>query len=116
MSAEIRIPVPAAGSVRSLDLVAWFRVHVDALSAALDLIVAEFDKKAQIDSIQIDAVDMHGDAVTVTYQLSFSASYTCSGIDYAGTHQRTVTGVRDGDFWVFRPPFILPKRSTADEL
>ncbi len=116
MSKEVRIPVPAAGSAESLDLVAWFQTRVDALSAALDLVVAEFDKKAQIDNIQIDEIDVHDNAVTVTYQLAFSASYTCSGIDYAGTHQRTVTGVRDGNWWVFRPAFILPKRSTADEL
>ena len=116
MSSGIRIPIPAAGTVESSDLVAWFQTHVAALSAALDLVVAEFDKKAQIDSIKIEAAEVTANRVIVTYRLSFSASDTCSGIDYAGTHQRTAQGLRDGDAWVFQPPKPMPKRSTADEL
>ena len=116
MPSEIRIPIPKAGGMEADVLVEWFQVRLEKLSAALDLVVSEFDKKAKIDVIKIEAVDVTGSTVTVTYRLSFSASDTCRGIDYSGTHQRTVHGIVDGRDWMFEPSKPLPKRSTADEL
>lgn len=116
MSTEIRIPIPEAADIGVDGLVEWFRSRIETLSGALDLGVKEFDRKAKIDSIVIEAVEASDSTVEVTYRVSFSASDTCRGIDYAGNHQRMIRGVIDGNAWVFQPPKPLPTRSTADEL
>lgn len=98
------------------ELVAWLQNQTSALADAMDLGVAEFDHKAQIDRVVIRSVTIKSNEVMIEYELAFFADYTCSGIEYSGTSLRTLRGQRDDAVWIFQPNVPLPKRSTADEL
>ena len=115
MSSKIRIETPEDDSDIA-GLIILFQERVTELAPALDCDVADFDERARIDEIHIRAVDIEGDSIAITYELLFSAFYACSDIDYAGHHQRVVSGRREGDLWVFSPHVSLPPRSTLDEL
>ena len=111
--AVIRLPADFLSD--SCDVVACVSRRLNDLRPAMDLDVSEFDSKAQIDSCEIVSVKCTEGSIEICYQLKFSASYTCSDIEFAGTHQRTLRGVREGNFWVFEPPPSVESRSTVDE-
>ncbi len=113
MSTVIQIPVPP--SEDSLSLVRFAQESVAQLLPAMDLEVTEFDSKAQVDQIEILSVDAKAESILITFHLKFSASYTCSGIDYAGTHIRTLRGSREDNLWIFPAHQPTPSRSTVDE-
>lgn len=110
---EIRIPVMEPDD--SIDFADYFRARMELLSPALDLEVEEFDSRARIDSLLITSVELEEQAISIVYRLAFSASYTCTGIDYAATHDRTLRGVRRGMDWIFPIHQPKPERSTVDE-
>lgn len=109
------VRLPADFLTDSPDAVACVRLRLAELAPAMDLDVSDFDSKAQIDSCEVISVKTSQHSIEICYQLKFSASYTCSDIEFAGTHQRTLRGVLDRDFWIFesRPP--VESRSTVDE-
>ncbi|PWK38679.1 hypothetical protein [Cupriavidus plantarum] len=82
------------------------------LVPALDLDVG--DERATIDDIEVDDVEVHGDKIIVYYTIQYSAHYGCSDIDYAEDDQRKITGVRDGENWVF-DWYVSPERLAPNE-
>lgn len=110
----VNFPAPAEPS--STSLLEWVQTHLTLLHPALDLDVKEFDRKARIDKLELLSTDLHGGRVTIRYRLSFSAMYTCAGIDYESSHERQIEGQVTGDSWIFPEYRPLPARSTADEL
>ena len=111
--AVVRLPADLLGDSR--DAVACVRHWLAELAPVIDLDVSDFDSKAQIDSCEILSVRSTEGSIEICYQLKFSASYTCSDIEFAGTHHRTLRGVREGDFWVFESLPTVESRSTVDE-
>lgn len=111
--AIVRFPADALNDAG--DEVAGVRRRLAELASVMDLDVSDFDSKAQIDLIEVVSVSTSQDTIEICYELRFSASYTCTDIEFAGTHQRTLRGVRDGGFWVFESRPDVETRSTADE-
>ena len=111
--AVVRLPADFVND--SHDAVACVCRRLNELAPVIDLDVSDFDSKAQIDSCEILSVRSTEGSIEICYQLKFSASYTCSDIEFAGTHHRTLRGVRDGDFWVFESLPSVESRSTVDE-
>ena len=111
--AVVRLPADFLND--SHDAVACVRHRMAELAPVIDLDVSDFDSKAQIDSCEVISVKTGQDTIEICYQLKFSASYTCSDIEFVGTHQRTVRGLREGDFWVFESRPSVESRSTVDE-
>ena len=109
------VRLPAGFLTDSHDAVVCVRRRLNDLRPAMDFDVSDIDSKAQIDSCEILSVTSTEGSIEISYQLKFSASYTCSDIEFAGTHQRTLRGVREGDFWVFQSRPSVESRSTVDE-
>ncbi len=110
----IRISIPSP--LEAADPVAYVQKHLDLFMPAMDLEVSEFDAKARVGSIVILSVIQVEKAVSIHYKLTFSADYTCSGIEYAGVHERLLRGTVEAGEWLFFPPPGMPERSTVDEL
>ncbi|MFO0999809.1 MAG: hypothetical protein U0936_05710 [Planctomycetaceae bacterium] len=111
--AIVRLPADFLND--SHDVVACVRRRLAELEPVIDLDVSDFDSKAKIDSCEVISVQTSENAIEICYELKFSASYTCTDIEFAGTHQRILRGVRDGDFWVFESCPSFESRSTVDE-
>lgn len=109
------IRIPADFLNESDDAVACVCDRLAELAPVMDLDVSDFDSKAQIESCEVISVKTSQDIIEISYELRFSASYTCTDIEFAGTHQRTLRGVRDSDFWVFESRPSVESRSTLDE-
>ena len=109
----IRIPIPNLHE--ATDLVVYVQTHLDLFTPAMDLEVSEFDAKAQVGSIVILSVTQVDQTVRISYKLTFSADYTCSGIEYAGSHARSILGTVAAADWLFVPPAPMPERSTVEE-
>lgn len=109
----IRIPIPSP--LAAADLVGYVQKHLDLFTPALDLEVAEFDAKAQVERLVILSVTQVDQTVSILYKLTFTADYTCSGIEYAGAHERRLMGIAHEGDWLFDPPPRMPERSTVDE-
>lgn len=109
------VRLPAGFLDDSSDAVTCVRLRLNDLRPAMDLDVSDFDPKAQIDSCEMLSVRSTEGSIEICYQLRFSASYTCSDIEFAGNHKRTLRGVREGDFWVFESRPSFESRSTVDE-
>jgi len=114
MSSEIKIEILATETSIE-DLIGCFQNQLGILADAMDFDVANFDERAQIDQVQIRNAEVDGDSISLTYELRFSAYYGCSELNYAGHHQRTLLGRRDGGFWIFPQQLPLPSRSTLEE-
>ena len=111
--AVVRLPADFLNDFH--DAVACVRHRLAELAPVMDLDVSDFDAKAQIDSCEVISVKTGQDTIEICYELKFSASYTCTDIEFAGTHQRTLRGVLDGDSWVFESCPTIESRSTVDE-
>ena len=118
MEHGVRIQIPVdEDEDNPLDLVAFFQERLESdLAPAIDYGVTEFDERATINNIECTDVVANDDSVIVTYEVSFSAYYGCSDMDYANTDKRTVRGRRVENTWVFPLHVPPPTRSTHDEL
>jgi hypothetical protein len=114
----IHIPIPSEleEPASAFDLVAYFQRFIQKeLHPALDTEVWEIDERAYVYETVITDVEIEEDNIHVNYNVLFDAYYGCRNQNYAGEEDRTITGRRQGNNWVFEPNKPRERRNTHDE-
>lgn len=89
--------------------------NFEEYSAALDYTANDHDDRAVVDEVRVTDVDLNDDSVGISYEVDYSAYHGCKDMSYADTHERFLSGRRDGRVFVFKK-FVSPtRRSTFEE-
>lgn len=114
MADEICFEVPA--NVAEADYPHWIMEHVDNYRLALDLTGDYFDRRSQVDSLEIVQVEIQAERITVLYRIAYSGFRPCQDLHYSDVVDRRLTGKRNGRQFCFGSFSPLERRSTCDEL
>ncbi len=83
---------------------------------ALDLSGDYFDRKSQVESVEVTSVAIDGTKIVVTYRVQYSGFRACQDLRYCEQATRRITGNLTGSSVIFPKFEPLERRSTADEL
>ncbi|WP_148211133.1 hypothetical protein [Methylovorus glucosotrophus] len=115
MSTHISIECPWRDEDEEFNLLAFFKAKFDELEPALDLSVEDLDDRACFFEAEIVYVQEDETSVFIQYDVTYTAYYGCRDQDNSGVDERGVTGVRQGNAWIFSVHVPPPPRSTYEE-
>jgi hypothetical protein len=114
LSDQICFVIPE--SVVEDDLAQYLKEHMDAYRLALDLTGDYYDRRSQVDRVEITHVELETARVTIHYTVEYSGFRPCHDQRYSEKATRRSSGLRSGHEFQFEAFKPLERRSTCDEL
>lgn len=102
MSAQRQIIVEVEASLTNEEIEAHLLSDYSEYENALDMDVGQgSDSRLTIDEISIDAIHVDEAGITINYTLQYSAYYGCDDANFADEDQRSISGTRIGNRFLF---------------
>lgn len=114
LTAEVVIPIEP--NLPDDQVKEFLLANVGKYRDVLDLSGDYFDHKSQVDSWQVDKVEVDSETVVIHYHVDFSGFRPCQDLRYSQRQHRQCVGRRRDGAIAFQGIAKLEGRSTCDEL